>query len=118
MATVVLVMAGCGAAPLPGAPQLGTACDQATTVWECYSAQDVAFCNGGTWDSYPCEARCSNEQKPRCTVKISEGAECPSSWENTGRCVSGTQQALCQGGKWVYHSCGTCDQQSWGSSCS
>ena len=113
---MVVVMAGCGALPLPGAPQLGTACD-ATSVMECYSQEEIAFCNSGKWDAYPCTARCSNEQKPRCTIRMTAGDTCPASWEGAGGCVDGVTQALCEGGKWVHHSCGQCDQQSWGSSC-
>lgn len=115
---VVVGLVGCGAAPLPGAPQLGTACDQATTVRECYSAQEVAFCNEGQWESYPCEGRCSNEQSPRCIIKKTEGAACPVAWENSADCISDTQQAVCSGGKWVFKSCGSCTQTSFSSTCS
>jgi len=109
MAVAVVMLAGCGPAPLPGSPKLGSACDSATDARECYTEASIAFCDGSTWAEYPCEDRCSNAQSPKCTLQRPKaGDACPSSWENAGMCAAADTFARCVSGKWVTCSCLSC----------
>lgn len=107
MVVSTVLLAGCGAAPLPNAPQLGTECDGGDSAASrvCYTSTSFAFCGAGTWDEYPCDGNCSASGATRCAPRIVVGETCPSSWQGYGSCLSATELASCQGGKWVSRSC-------------
>lgn len=99
---LVVVLTGCG---LPGAPQVGTACD-AGAPRECYSESSFAFCDNGKWSTYACADRCTNVQSQICKPKSAVvGEKCPLSWEGSGDCTDSDKSfvALCEAGKWTDH---------------
>lgn len=114
--TLMLVMAGCGAAPLPGAPQLGTTCD-AGALWQCYTSTSFALCESGAWQEYACADTCDPSGSGKCSPLIVNGAACPKSMAGDQYCADSKTQGTCTGGKWVLKSCVSCVPNGSLSSC-
>lgn len=97
---VVVVMSACG---LPGAPQIGSACESGVDQSECFSDKSLAVCDRVTskWYEQPCQDRCSNAQTTMCTEAAPKvGDSCRPGLENKNACASETTVLKCTEGKW------------------
>ena len=115
---LVVVMAGCGAGRLPGAPDVGATC--ASQEPECSSRATVAICEGGRWAEYECPSDCSNTQSRRCDwSKVTLGSECPASFGGGALAcnAAGTAALSCRGGVVVETTCPRCNRTDSGFDC-
>jgi hypothetical protein len=106
---VIVALAGCGPARLPGAPEPGKACDGQTP--ECSSVASISICESGKWADYGCPSSCSNAQATRCDwSKAQVGDECPASMEGlaVGCNATGTAGLGCRGGLIAETPCPRC----------
>lgn len=104
---VAVVVMGCGPAPLPGAPTLGSSC-VASAEPECITAASVGYCESGKWVEYACPSECRNAQSPRCDWGLSApGDACPAAKEGAAFCGTSMRAIRCISGKYVAEECPT-----------